>query len=52
MVQDEPREDDVIYEAYGVNFLINQEEAKEILYIEIDYVEVWTGEEFIITSGF
>jgi Fe-S cluster assembly iron-binding protein IscA len=49
---DEPREDDAIYEACGFRFIINQEEAREIPYIEIDYGEAWTGEGFIVTSGF
>jgi len=52
MVQDEPTTDDNIYKLDRFQFIINKEEEKEVSYLEIDYVDDWSGEEFIITAGF
>lgn len=52
MVQDEPNENDTIYEIDNIKFLIDKETKKDASYIEIDFVSERWGEDFIITAGF
>lgn len=52
MVQDEPNENDTVYEIDNIIFLIDKETKKDASYIEIDFVSEWWGEDFIITAGF
>lgn len=52
MVLDKPTVADATYEIEGFKFIINKEDEREVSYLEIDYVDDWSGEEFIITAGF
>ena len=52
MVQDEPTPNDNVYKTGNFQFIINKEDEKELSYLEIDYVNDWSGKEFIITAGF
>ncbi len=52
MVQDEPKDNDNIYKMEDFQFVIDKEAEKDVSYLEIDYTNDWSGEEFIITAGF
>lgn len=52
MVQDEPNDNDNIYKMEGFQFIINKEVEKDVSYLEIDYTNDWSGEEFVVTAGF
>lgn len=52
MVPGEPTSEDNVYEMDSFRLIINKEEEKEVSFLEIDYVNDWSGEEFIITAGF
>ena len=52
LVEDQPKKLDNIYDVFGVKVLVDKDIAKDITYIEIDYIKEWWGEDFIITTGF
>ena len=52
LVQDEQQNDDSLYDIDGLFFIISKEDEKYIKYIEIDYIDDWSGADFVITAGF
>lgn len=52
MVRDEPTVYDKIYQVEGLQFIIKREDEKEVAYLEIDFVDDWSGKEFVVTAGF
>ena len=51
-VHDEQQNDDSLYDIDGLFFIISKEDEKYVKYIEIDYIDDWSGADFVITAGF
>jgi Fe-S cluster assembly iron-binding protein IscA len=43
---------DSLYDIEGLFFIISKEDEKYVKYIEIDYIDDWSGSDFVITAGF
>lgn len=52
LVQDEQKNDDIVYKVGNINILIDKDLEREVPFISIDFCKDWWGEDFEITTKF